>query len=102
MTVSDINGTILNINPAFTEITGYTLEEVAGCNHDFLNAGRQDEAFYKAMWQAIHQTGRWQGEVWNKRKNGETYVEWLSINTIYNDEIGRAHVCTQVTNAHIV
>lgn len=86
MTVTDINGTILNINPAFTEITGYTLEEAAGRNHDFLNSGRQDEAFYKAMWQAIHKTGRWQGEVWNKRKNGETYVEWLSINTIYNDD----------------
>lgn len=86
MTVTDVDGTILNINPAFTEITGYTLEDVAGKNHDFLNAGRQDEAFYKAMWQAIRSTGRWQGEVWNKRKNGEVYVEWLSINTIYNED----------------
>lgn len=86
MTVTDVDGTILNINPAFTEITGYSLEEVVGKNHDFLNAGRQDEAFYKAMWQAIQATGRWQGEVWNKRKNGEVYVEWLSINTIYNED----------------
>jgi len=86
MTVSDVDGTILNINPAFSEITGYTLEDVRGKNHDFLNSGRQDETFYKAMWQTIEATGRWQGEVWNKRKNGETFVEWLSINTIYNED----------------
>jgi diguanylate cyclase (GGDEF)-like protein/PAS domain S-box-containing protein len=86
MTVTDVDGTILNINPAFTEITGYTLEDVRGKNHEFLNAGRQDEAFYRAMRQTIQATGRWQGEVWNKRKNGEVYVEWLSINTIYNED----------------
>ncbi|HYD33598.1 MAG TPA: EAL domain-containing protein, partial [Methylophilaceae bacterium] len=86
MTVTDVDGAILNINPAFSEITGYTLEDVRGKNHEFLNSGRQDETFYKAMWQAIQATGRWQGEVWNKRKNGEIYVEWLSINTIYNED----------------
>jgi len=86
MTVTDVDGTILNINPAFTEITGYALEDVRGKNHEFLNSGRQDEAFYRAMWQAIQATGRWQGEVWNKRKNGEEYVEWLSINTIHNED----------------
>ncbi|HZV97522.1 MAG TPA: EAL domain-containing protein, partial [Methylophilaceae bacterium] len=86
MTVTDVDGTILNINPAFSEITGYSLDDVRGKNHEFLNSGRQDETFYRAMWQAIQTTGRWQGEVWNKRKNGEEYVEWLSINTIYNDD----------------
>jgi diguanylate cyclase (GGDEF)-like protein/PAS domain S-box-containing protein len=86
MTVTDVDGTILNINPAFTEITGYTLDDVLGKNHEFLNAGRQDETFYRTMRQALEATGRWQGEVWNKRKNGEVYVEWLSINTIYNED----------------
>ncbi|HEU4707795.1 MAG TPA: EAL domain-containing protein [Methylophilaceae bacterium] len=86
MMVTDLDGVILNINPAFTAITGYSLDEVAGKNHTFLNSGRQDENFYRLMWQSIHTEGRWQGEVWNMRKDGEVYVEWLTINTIYNED----------------
>lgn len=85
MAVTDPIGNILDINPAFTEVTGYTSEEVIGRNANILNSGRQDKAFYQAMWHSINTTGTWQGEIWNKRKNGEIYAEWLTINTIYDE-----------------
>jgi diguanylate cyclase (GGDEF)-like protein/PAS domain S-box-containing protein len=90
MTVTDASGTILDINPAFTRLTGYTADEVIGKNPRILKSGRHDVAFYQEMWQALDTTGRWQGEIWNKRKNGETYAEWLSINTILNED-GSVH-----------
>ena len=90
MTVTDANGIILNVNPAFTQLTGYTAAEVIGKNPRILQSGRHDTAFYHNMWRAINATGHWQGEIWNKRKNGEVYAEWLSINTIFNED-GSAH-----------
>ena len=90
MSVTDSTGAIVNVNPASTEMTGYTLEEVVGRRHSLLNSGRHDRAFYQAMWNAINSTGHWQGEIWNRRKNGELYLEWLSINATYNDD-GSAH-----------
>jgi diguanylate cyclase (GGDEF)-like protein/PAS domain S-box-containing protein len=85
MAVTNLEGIILDINPAFTEVTGYSREEVLGKNASILSSDRQDDAFYQAMWQSINTTGTWQGEIWNKRKNGEIYAEWLSINTIYDE-----------------
>jgi len=86
MMVTDASGAILTTNPAFTAMTGYTLDEVVGKNPSILNSGRQDESFYRAMWREINATGHWQGEIWDRRKNGEVYAEWLSINTSYHED----------------
>ena len=86
MMVTDQENRIIAINPAFSETTGYTLNDVMGLNPNILGSGRQDKHFYKRMWEEIQATGKWQGELWNKRKNGEIYPEWLSINTIHNHD----------------
>jgi diguanylate cyclase (GGDEF)-like protein/PAS domain S-box-containing protein len=90
MTVTDSEGFIVSVNPAFTKVTGYTLEEVVGRNTNILSSGRHDPDFYQAMWKEIQSTGHWQGEIWNRRKNGELYLEWITINTIYRND-GSAH-----------
>ncbi len=81
ITIADIDGTILDVNAAFTAVTGYSREEVIGKNPRLLQSGRHDAKFYANMWQSIRETGRWQGEIWNRRKNGEIYPEWLTITT---------------------
>jgi len=85
--VTDANNSILQVNHAFTEITGYTAEEVIGKNPNILHSGRQDEAFYNQMWKVINATGRWEGEILNRRKNGEVYPEQLTI-TVVKDKDG--------------
>ncbi len=85
MVVTDANGAVIAINPAFSKLTGYTIEEVKGRSLSLLKSGRQDDAYYQAMWHAIETTGTWRGELWNKHKNGEMYAELLVINTIYDD-----------------
>ncbi|QPK63585.1 EAL domain-containing protein [Methylomonas sp. LL1] len=85
MLVTDADGLIITTNPAFTELTGYSPEEVLGQTPRILNSGLHDRFFYDAMWQKLNNMGFWQGEIWNKRKNGEIYAEWLTINTIYKD-----------------
>ena len=87
--ISDTAAHILNVNKAFTQVTGYSHDEVLGKSPSLLNSGRQDAGFYRAMWQSLTETGRWQGEIWNRRKNGEIYLEWLSITAIMN-HLGRA------------
>ncbi len=82
MMITDANSQILRVNRAFTNITGYTAEEVIGKNPRILNSGLQDEIFYAAMWQSIHSTGEWEGEIWNRRKNGDLYAEHLSITAV--------------------
>lgn len=82
--ITDADNCFLSVNRAFTEITGYSKEEVVGRNPRLLASGRQDPAFYEAMWRALQSEGRWQGEVWNRRKNGDIYPEWLSISAIRN------------------
>lgn len=86
MVITDANGVIITVNPAFTDITGYSLDEVIGHRLNILSSGRHDENFYKAMWGALLKTGHWRGEIWNRRKNGDEYVESLSINSSYNDD----------------
>ncbi len=71
---------IESVNRTFTDITGYTAAEAIGQPPSFLSSGRHDNDFYRQMWQQIEQTGRWQGEIWNRRKSGEVYIEWLTIN----------------------
>lgn len=82
--VTDADNLIVTINPAFSALTGYNLQEVVGKNPKILSSGRQSKEFYQAMWQSLNITGHWDGELWNKRKNGEEYIEWLSINAIFN------------------
>jgi len=86
MTVTDADNHIIAINSSFTKMTGYTAQEVLGKNPRILSSGLQSAEFYQAMWHALNTTGHWQGEIQNKRKNGEKYVEWLSINSIYNED----------------
>lgn len=90
MLVSDAHNHIVAVNPAFTKITGYTPAEVIGKNPNILNSGRHDKNFYHKMWRALEVTGSWHGEIWNRRKDGSLYAEWLSINTIY-DADGAVH-----------
>jgi diguanylate cyclase (GGDEF)-like protein/PAS domain S-box-containing protein len=82
MTVADANGLILRVNHAFTNITGYTQAEVLGQNPRILQSGRHDKEFYTRMWESIHSTGTWQGEIWNRRKSGEVYPEYLNITAV--------------------
>lgn len=84
--VTDENGVIVGVNPAFVEITGYQLSEVIGRTMNLLASGRQSPAFYKKMWRQLKKTGRWRGDVWNRRKNGEEYAERLNISTCYNED----------------
>jgi len=83
--VSDVNGNIQLINPAFSRITGYQPEEVIGNNPRILQSGRQSPEFYKEMWKGILEEGYWEGEIWNRRKNGAIYPEWLIITTIKDE-----------------
>lgn len=76
------DGLIKAINPAFTRITGYSAEEAIGRNPNILSSGRHDYHFYDQMWQSLLEHGEWSGEIWNRRKNGNVYPEWLSISTI--------------------
>ncbi len=90
MMITDEENRIVAINPAFVDTTGYTQQEVVGQNPSLLHSGHHDRHFFEAMWEELHATGRWQGEVWNRRKNGEVFPEWLTINTIL-DPRGRVH-----------
>lgn len=90
ITITDPNGVVIDVNPAFTRITGYTREDIIDQRISMLNSGRQDKAFYEAMWQSLNATGHWQGEIWNRRKNGEVYAEWLTINSSYHSD-GSVH-----------
>jgi diguanylate cyclase (GGDEF)-like protein/PAS domain S-box-containing protein len=80
--VTDAANHIVAVNPAFTRVTGYALDDVRGRNPGMLSAGRTPRAEYEAMWQALGHAGQWQGEIWNRRKNGEEYAEWLTINAL--------------------
>ncbi|WP_054763431.1 putative bifunctional diguanylate cyclase/phosphodiesterase [Methylomonas koyamae] len=83
--VTDAENRIVVVNRAFTELTGYSSAEVLEQTPKILKSGRQDEAFYAAMWSEINATGYWQGEIWNRRKNGEIYPQMLSIRAVRNE-----------------
>ncbi len=82
ITITDADNRILRVNDAFEEITGYRADEVVGENPHLLSSGMQGPDFYEQMWRAIVHDGFWQGEIWNRRKNGEIYPEWLTISTV--------------------
>ena len=82
MMVTDAAGHILRVNQAFTDITGYGAEEVAGRQASLLKSGRHEPAFYEQLWQTLAEQGYWEGEIWNRRKNGDVYPEWLTITAV--------------------
>ncbi|MBW7902453.1 MAG: EAL domain-containing protein [Rhodocyclaceae bacterium] len=86
--ITDAERLVVAVNPAFTRITGYAAEEVIGQTPGFLRSGRQPPEFYAAMWETIERDGVWQGELWNRRKNGEIFPVWLTISA-YRDSEGR-------------
>lgn len=84
--ITDAKGCIQSVNPAFSAITGYEAWEALGRNPSMLSSGRHDQAFYRELWSHLVQEGTWQGEIWNRRKDGSVYPEWLSITAIENDQ----------------
>lgn len=86
MMVTDADSHILRVNRTFSRITGYSAEEVIGLTPRILSSGKHDTAFYAAMWECINNNGVWEGEIWNKRKNGEIFPEYLTISTVKNSD----------------
>ena len=86
ISITDAQGTIIDVNAAFTRITGYERAEVLGRNPRILQSGRQGPAYYAAMWQSLSTSGYWSGEIWNRRKNGEVFAELLTISAVKNAE----------------
>jgi len=89
--VADAQGIILSVNPAFTQITGYTALEAIGQTPRLLRSNHHEQEFHVALWQQVMDTGQWQGEIWNRRKDGELFLEWQSITRLpgSNDESAR-------------
>lgn len=83
--VTNSKGIIQNVNPAFTEITGYTAEQSIGQKPGFLKSGKHDRNFYDTMWKQLNEKQSWSGNIWNKKKNGNLYLQYLTINAIQND-----------------
>jgi len=84
--VTDANNKILRVNRSFTEITGYTNEDAIGKTPGMLHSGRHDKEFYRSLWQVLERDRFWSGEVWNRRKNGDIYPEWLTVTAVLGAE----------------
>ncbi|WP_371374171.1 putative bifunctional diguanylate cyclase/phosphodiesterase [Thalassotalea aquiviva] len=89
--ISDANNKIIHCNKAFTDITGYTLNEVLGKDPGILSSGYHDATFYQKMGQSLQDNGFWEGEIINKNKAGKTYSEWLLIRVVYDENQQRTH-----------
>ena len=98
--VVDVEGVIVAVNPAFTQITGYTEAEAVGKHSSLTRSERHDEAFYQTMWDELIASGFWRGELWRRRKNGEIYLEWLTISAVRDTHALTTHyvgVCSDIT-----
>ncbi len=84
--ITDAHAQVVAVNAAFTAISGYAPDEVMGRNPRFQQSGRHDAAFYEAMWAALNQTGKWQGEIWNRRKRGDIYPAWMNLSAVKDQE----------------
>jgi len=91
MVITDVNGVILRVNRAFTECTGYAPEECIGNTPRMFKSGRHDDAFYREMWQKLLSEGTWQGEVWDRRKNGEIYPKWMIVSAVTGENGRTTH-----------
>lgn len=89
--VTDQTGTILEVNRAFTEILGYTREEVLGKNPRLWQSGNHDAAFYRSLWETLFREGHWRGEIWNRRKNGEVFPQLQTISAIFGSDGEPSH-----------
>ena len=83
--ITDARNNIIDANDAFTEITGYSRDEALGKNPNIFQSGRNDEAFYAELWSSLRKEGVWKGELWNRKKNGEEYVENVTISAICDE-----------------
>lgn len=84
--ITDNRGYIQSVNEKFCHITGYSSEDVIGKTPAILNSGRHDDDFYREFWYKLRKEGGWHGEIWNKRKNGDVYPEWLNISSVRNED----------------
>ena len=84
--VTDPSGNVISTNPAFTRVTGYGADEIRGQNMRIVNSGRQPKEFFREMWRRLREEHGWQGEIWNRRKDGELYLEWLTIKAVRSPE----------------
>ncbi|EME71868.1 PAS/PAC domain-containing protein [Paramagnetospirillum caucaseum] len=89
--ITDAENRIIFVNPAFTTITEYSKEEVLGRDPSFLRSGRHEPEFYTNLWRVLSESGHWEGEIWNRRKSGAFYAEWLSINALRDGGGGMTH-----------
>ncbi len=89
--VTNAANRIVAVNTAFERLTGYSASEVAGRSPNLLQSGRHDKAFYAELWRAVLATGHWQGEIWDRRKNGEIFPEWLTISVVRDDSGAITH-----------
>jgi diguanylate cyclase (GGDEF)-like protein/PAS domain S-box-containing protein len=101
MAVTDSNLVFLQVNPAFCRITGYSAQEAVGQTPRLLQSGRHEAAFYAELWNALNRFGMWQGEIWNRRKSGEVYPEWITISAVKDERDQTTHyvaVFTDITS----
>ncbi len=82
--ITDTGNRIVSVNRAFSTVTGYTEADALGKNPHMLSSGRHDQDFYQSLWQQLTANGAWRGEIWNKRKNGEIYPQWLDISAVHD------------------
>jgi diguanylate cyclase (GGDEF)-like protein/PAS domain S-box-containing protein len=103
--ITDSQLKIIRVNAAFTRTTGYSEAEIKGCLPSILSSKRHDNSFYKAMWDDLNTYGQWQGEVWNRRKDGDIFPEWLNINSVKNKAGMITHyagIFSDISNQHNV
>jgi diguanylate cyclase (GGDEF)-like protein/PAS domain S-box-containing protein len=99
--ISDRQNKIVTVNPAFTVLTGYTQEDAVGKNPSFLSAGRNSPEDYAAMWQSIIEKGFWQGEIWDRRKDGGVYPKWMTVSVIRDDDSKIRYHIAHFTNISV-
>ncbi|WP_420476922.1 EAL domain-containing protein [Noviherbaspirillum sp. ST9] len=100
--ITDLESRIIYVNPAFTEITGYTEAEIVGRNPRILHSGQHEPEFYEAMWERLRERGQWQGEVWNRRKNADVYPEWLTISAVRDASGKPTHFVAVMTDLTVI